>query len=131
MPKDWTAEQCVIAKDIMHVLQKHYPGWLWSLERDQTFDGKLNAFIIRLQDIPSETVYVLNARDIDRDRMRCVITAGGMLLEAHGLSRTKWRHDEVHGLKTTASGIIVPDYAAVPETNPGFAKIKKQFERLR
>jgi hypothetical protein len=131
MPKEWTAEQQVIAKDIMTTLQKHYPGWLWGLEIDQTWDKKLNAFIIRIQDIPSETVYVLNAKDIDRDRMHCAVIAGGMLLEAHGLSRTKWRHDEVHGLKTTSSGIIVPDYAAVPETNPGFEKIKKQFNRLR
>jgi len=131
MPKEWTSEQQVIAKDIMAVLQRHYPGWLWGLEVDQTWDKKLNAFIIRLQDIPSETVYVLHAKDIDRDRMHCAMIAGGVLLEAHSLSRTKWKHDEVHGLKTTKSGLIIPDYAAVPDNNPGFAKIKKQFNDLK
>ncbi len=131
MPPEWTNEQQIIAKEAMAILQKHYPGWLWGLQWGDNVGDQLGPLIIRIQDIPSETVYILHPKDIDRDRMRCIITAGGMLLEAHGLSRTKYRHDEVHGLKTTQSGIIVPDFDAVPVNNPGYAKIKKEFNRLK
>jgi len=131
MPKDWTPEQRIIAEDAMAVLQKHYPGWLWGIEYGETINGVMGSIIVRLQDVPTEVVYLISPKDIDRDKMHCVVVAGGMLLEAHGLSRTKGRHDEVHGLKTTATGLIVPDFDAVPTVNPGYAQIKKAFNRLR
>ena len=132
MPKEWSSEKRIIAKETMHLLIKHYPKWKWGVEfNDDPATGALDSMMIRLLDIPSETAYIILAKDIDRDRMICVITAGGMLLEAHGLSRTKNRHDEVNGLKRTPAGLIVPDFDAMPELNPGYAKIKKQFSALR
>lgn len=132
MPSEWSNEKKIIAKDAMRVLQQHYPKWKWGIEfNDDPATGGLDSMVVRLTDILTETAYFIRAIDIDRDRMHCVMVAGGMLLEAHGLSRTKNRHDEVRGLKTTPAGLLVPDHAAMPETNPGYAKIKQQNSTLR
>lgn len=132
MPVEWSSEKCVVAKDAMKTLQKHYPKWRWGIEfNDCPQTGGLDSMIVRILDVPTETVYYIRAQDIDRDRMHCVVIAGGMLLEAHGLSRTRNRHDEVRGLKRTPAGLIVPDPNAVIETNPGYSKIKSQASLLR
>lgn len=132
MPTEWSNEKKIIAKDAMRVLQQHYPKWKWGIEfNDDPVTGGLDSMVVRLTDILSETAYFIRAGDIDRDRMHCAMIAGGMLLEAHGLSRTKNRHDEVRGLKTTPAGLLVPDHAAMPENNPGYAKIKQQNLTLR
>lgn len=131
-PVDWSAEKRILAKDAMQVLLRHYSGWRWGIEfNDCPQTGGLDSMVVRILDIMTETAYYIRAQDIDRDRMHCVMIAGGMLLEAHGLSRSKNRHDEVRGLKTTPAGLLVPDHAAMPETNPGYAKIKQQNSTLR
>ena len=130
MPKAWTSEQQQIASDAMRTLKKHYPGWLWQLEFTDPQQATINkpaemgSLIIRLGDVQTEVVYVVNYRDLDKDRMRIIVKAGGEFLEALGLSRTKWRHDEVTGLPKTAGGIIVPDLNALPEGNPGRDRVK-------
>ena len=131
MPAEWTSEQKLIAKDAMAVLLRHYPGWAWQIEFGANVGNQLGGMIIRMGDLPTKTIYHIHPKDIDRDRLRCVVTAGGMLLEAHGLSRTRNRHDEVHGLARTPSGLIVPYADAVPDNNPGFAEIKKLNGRFR
>jgi hypothetical protein len=127
LPSEWSAEKQIIAKDAMAVLVRSYPGYLWGIEyQDEPDTGAIAALIIRIRDIPTDIVYVVHYKDIDRDRMLCVMRAGGTLLEAHGLSRTKGRQDEVNGLKRTPSGLLVPASAAIPENNPGFDKFKKR-----
>lgn len=130
MPKDWLPEQQSIAKQAMDILNRHYKGWKWGLEWTETVNGILGALIIRLQDVPTDVVYLVKYTDMDRDRMFCIMRAGGEFLEALGLSRTRNRHDEVHGLKRTPAGLIVPDSAAMPEINPGYSKVKEQFNNL-
>lgn len=125
MPADWTNEQKIIAKDAMAVLLRHYPGWAWQIEWGANVGGQLGPLIIRIGDLPTDVVYVIHPKDIDRDRMRCVVKAGGEMLEAHDLSRSRNRHDEVHGLARTPAGLIVPYADAMPMHNPGYEKIKK------
>jgi hypothetical protein len=131
MPKDWLPEQKLIAKDAMAVLRRHYPSYVWGIEWQEPVGGVMGPLIIRIRDVPTDVVYMIDYKDIDRDRMHCVVVAGGMLLESHGLSRTKGRGDEVRGLKRTAAGLIIPDYAAIPETNPGYVKVKALTDTLR
>lgn len=132
LPPEWSSEKCVIAKDAMRTLLNHYPGWKFGIEfNDDPATGGIDSMMIRFLDVPTETAYLIRAVDIDRDRMHCVVIAGGMLLEAHGLSRTRNRHDEVRGLKTTPAGLIVPDPDAVITTNPGYSRIKSHHALLR
>lgn len=130
-PADWTATQEVIAKDALAVLTRHYYGVRWGVEWTECVGNALGAMVIRMLDMPTKVCYVINPKDIDRDRMRCVIKAGGELLEAHGMTRARNIADRgLRGLKQTKAGLIVPDYAAVPENNPGFEAIKKEFNHL-
>ena len=131
MPSDWTNEQKMIAKEAMAILLKHYPGWAWQIEWGANVGEQLGGLIIRMGDLPTDVVYHIHPKDIDRDRMRCIIRAGGEMLEAFGLSRTKYRHDEVHGLARTPAGLLVPYADAVPLNNPGYERIKQQNDMLR
>ncbi len=130
MPKDWLPEQQQIAKEAVTVLLRHYPGWVWQIEWTAIVGKGSSAMIIRLGDVPTNITYIIQYEDIDRDQLKVVMRAGGEFLEALGLSRTKNRHDEVRGLKTTPAGLIVPDYAAMPETNPGYEKVKTEYNKL-
>ena len=129
-PDDWTGEQEIIAKDALAVLVRHYPGYKWGVEWTPNTGGGHGMLVVRLLDVPTQTVYCIQYKDIDRDNMRCCVRAGGMMLESHGLvvGSAKKSGERVKGLKRTASGLIVPDYAAVPEHNPGYATIKKESD---
>jgi hypothetical protein len=129
-PVDWTATQEVIAKDALTVLLRNYPGYRWAAQWSETVGNALGVLIIRILDLPTKTVFLINPKDIDRDNMRCAMRAGGLLLEALGLRVGRAKGDDFRGLKQTPSGLIVPDYAAVPETNPGYEAIKKDFTKL-
>jgi len=127
LPKDWIAEEETLAKEALRTLYKHYPRYRWGIEFTETHDRSLGCLVVRLLDIPTQTVYLINPKDIDIDRMTCVMRAGGMLLEAHGLKACGARaSDDVRGLVRTPSGLIVPDPDAVPQFNPGYETIKKQ-----
>jgi hypothetical protein len=131
MPAAWLPEQKQIAKEVMRMLLKHYPSYKWGVEWQPCLQNEMGPMIIRIRDVPTETIYVLKYEDIDKPDYRCAITAGGLLLEAHGLSRTKDRGFEVRDQKRTPAGLIIPAYAAMPETNPGYEKVKEQTDTLR
>lgn len=129
-PEAWTSEQELIAKDALTLLVRHYPGYKWGVEFSENVGNQLGVMIIRMLDIPTDVVYLINPKDIDRDNMRCVMRAGGEMLEALGLRVGRAKGDDVRGLKRTPAGLIIPDHAAVPETNPGYEKIKSEFTKL-
>lgn len=129
-PAAWTSEQELIAKDALVVLKRHYKNYKWGIEFSENVGNQLGVMIIRLLDVPTDVCYVINPKDVDRDRMSIVMRAGGEMLEALGLRVGAARGDDVRGLKRTPAGLIVPDHAAVPESNPGYAKIKSEFTKL-
>lgn len=129
-PKDWTSEQEIIAKDALTILVRHYPRYKWGVEFTGNNATNCGVLVIRLLDVPTDTVYLINPKDFDRDNMYCIMRAGGEMLEALGLRVGGARGDDVRSLKRTPAGLIVPDYAAVPESNPGYAKIKAQYSKL-
>ena len=130
VPVDWSSEREIIAKDALRVLYKHYKGFKWGIEFTETPDRSLGMLVIRVLDIPTKIVYTIHPKDIDRDRMLCVMRGAGLLLEALGLRVGRARGDDVHGLKMTPSGLLVPHYDAMPETNPGYRETKKSFQAL-
>ena len=132
IPFDWTSEEEILAKEAIRTLNIHYPGWKWGVEFTKGSSLGIGCMVIRLMDVPTQTVYVINPKDIDRDRMICAMRAGGLMLEAHGLRvGAARRNDDVRSLRRTPAGIILPDLAAVPDTNPGYDTIKKQIQTLR
>lgn len=131
IPDDWTSEQEILAKEALRTLYRHYSNWRWGVEWSKCANNQLGVMIIRLLDVPTKTVYLINPKDIDRDRMTCAMRAGGTLLEAHGIKVGAARGDQIRGLKKTPAGLIVPDYGAVPENNPGYAEIMRDSKLLR
>jgi hypothetical protein len=130
-PPDWTSEQEMIAKDALAVLMRHFRGIKWGVEWSECVGNALGVMIIRMLSVSTKVVYVINPKDIDRDRMRCVVKAGGELLEAHGMTRARSALDRgLGGFKKTRAGLIVPDYAAIPDNNPGYEQIKKEYRKL-
>ena len=130
-PKEWSAEKEVLAKDALAVLTKHYGNYKWGIEfNDDPQTGGIASMVIRLLDIPTDVCYNINARDIDRDRMTCVMRGGGLFLEALGLKVGYARGWDVRGAKRTAGGLIIPDFDAMPKGNPGYNKVKQQFEQI-
>lgn len=130
MPADWTSEQKTLANDAMKTLHKHYWGWAWAIEfTDIVGESNQCAMIIRLTDVPTDMVYIVQLADLTKEG--AVMRAGGEFLEALGLSRTKGRWDEVRGLKKTPGGLVIPAYAAIPENNPGYETAKAAESTLR
>lgn len=130
MPVDWTSEQKTIANEAMKTLKKCYPGWQWAIEfTDIVGESNQCAMIIRLTDVPTDMVYIVQLADLTKEG--AVMRAGGEFLEALGLSRTKGRWDEVRGLKKTPGGLVIPAYAAIPENNPGYETAKAAESTLR
>jgi len=129
-PVTFDSEQKQIAEDALSVLRKHYWGYKWGIEFSEKDKNNEWAMYIRLLDVPTDVVYVVNYKKIDKDRMRCAMRGGGLLLEALGLPAARATGDNVRGLKKTAAGLIIPAHAAMPENNPGYEAIKKQNELL-
>lgn len=132
-PDDWTSEQELIAKDALATLVRHYPGYKWGVEWSTSGSNSLGMLLVRLLDIPTQVVYCIQYRDIDRDNMKCCVRAGGLMLESHGLvvGGASKSGERVKGFKRTPAGLIIPDHDAVPEHNPGYASIKKASENLK
>ena len=120
IPTDWTSEQTRIAREAAAILLRHYPGWAWGIEWTDVDHSthKAPAILLRLNDLPTQFAYIIQYKDIDADG-KCFMRGGGEFLDGHNLPRTKWKHDEVRGLKKTPAGLIVPYHAAVPDINPG------------
>lgn len=130
VPQDWKSEEEMLAKEALRMLHKHYKNWAWGVEFSACDGKEMSSMIIRLLDVPTDIVYVINYKDIDKDRMLCVMRAGGLLLEALGIKPDRAKGDAIRGMMTNAAGLLVPNHAAMPETNTGYAKVKKEFEAL-
>lgn len=129
-PPDWTSEQEIIAKESLGILLRLYPNYRWGVQWTECVGNALGMLVVRMLDIPTKICYTIHPKDIDRDRMTCIMRAGGMMLEAHGLRVGRARGDDFRGLKQTRAGLIVPDYAAIPDNNPGYEMVKKEYRKL-
>jgi len=131
-PEDWSSEQQLIADEALAKLERLYPGWRWAITFTEVTNGldKSWAMRIKILDVPTDLTYIIQHKDIDRGRMTCIMRGGGEFLEALGLSRTKWRHDEIRMLKRTPNGLILPHYDAFPINNPGRNKAKENYDKI-
>ena len=130
IPDGWLPEQQALAREAATLLIRHYPGYAWGIEWTKIVGKDTNsAMILRLTDVPTDVCYIIQLADLRNEGT--VMRAGGEFLEALGLPRTKWRHEEVRGLKRTPAGLIVPSHAAIPENNPGYEKVKAAEATVR
>lgn len=129
-PAEWSSYQVALAKDALTMLTRQYPHWSWAVD---IADSKvsLGLLTIKLKDVPTDEVYYIHPRDVDRVELKCVMRAGAILLEALGLTRKGGSDGEQFYKPTNAKGLIYVDPAAMKETQVGYADNKKHFEHVQ
>ncbi len=96
---DFYALEVKIAGDILHKLEKHYPGHKWGA----CVDIKNGIATIRNADLSNEYGYLLHLADLDTD-LHCVMLAGGEFLERYGVKRGEHDKNETNNLVRDISG---------------------------
>jgi hypothetical protein len=95
-----------ITKDCADLLEKHYPGWLWTINPDENA-GMIYIYSLRLS---GEFGYKIRIGDIQNDpRRRLAVDAGGEILERYGLKRGAYKHEYLVGKIQDLRGNYIPD----------------------
>lgn len=97
LPKNLSACDEVLAKNVADTLNKHYPGHLWAVRIENSV---VHVFNLALS---GRWGFVLHKAKIDPE-MKVVMRAGGEILERYRVSRGRMRPDEYSALKTDAIG---------------------------
>lgn len=100
----------VLVKGAADTLERHYPGWLWCIRPDEG-GGIVDLFALR---ISGRLGYTLHTRRLQEDPdYRCVIRAGGEILERFGFRRGPFSHDQWYRQRQHL-GQFQPDVADLP-----------------
>ena len=93
-----------IAQDIAEKLNKHYPGHMWGVNAD------VNNGITTIQavELSTEYGYLLHLADLDID-LKCVVRAGGEILERFRVKRGAHKESEIANLSRNIKGNALHD----------------------
>lgn len=104
----------ILTKDTADKLEKHYPGWLWTINPDENA-GMMYIYALRLS---GEFGYKLKIGDIQDDETRkFALRAGGEILERYGLKRGKYKHSLLAGKIQDLRGNYIPDITDSSQKN--------------
>ena len=81
----------VVCKDIADTLEKHYPGWLWTVGPNEE-GGIINIFSLRLSGYWGYVMHIENCQGADRHKK--ALEAGGVILERYGLRRAGYSREQ-------------------------------------
>ena len=104
---DMPADDIMLAKDAADLLYKKYPNYLWGVHVNSR-GGMLNIFC------PIVSVrygYTIKLKEVyaDRANLKCVMRAGGEILERASLRRSRGKEGElptkVEGIKNYVQGL--------------------------
>ena len=96
----------ILTKDTADKLEKHFPGWLWTINPDEGA-GMMYIYSLRLS---GEFGYKLKILDIQNDETRkFAIRAGGEILERYGIKRGRYHRDLLRGKIADLRGNFIPD----------------------
>lgn len=105
---DNRATTIVLCKNIGDTLERHYPGWLWAIQPDET--GGILA--IRALRLSGEWGYVFRLADLQGDSKVVaadVMRAGGEILERFGVPRGTYRYEDWARTTKDIAGLAMPD----------------------
>lgn len=103
---DISTNDYVTARNIAEKLHQHYPGHLWAV----TCEGKKGIATIRNLMLSDDRPFVLHLKTIFGDpHLKCVLRAGGHLLEAYKQRRGKLDMDAIDSLPRMANGFPMLD----------------------
>lgn len=117
---DISTNDFVTAKNIAETLHRHYPGHLWAV----TCEGKKGIATIRNLMFSADWGYILKLKTIFGDpQLRCVVRAGGEMLESYQQRRGRMDHDSVDALPRMNNGFPMLDPASLrPKAQKSFLR---------
>jgi hypothetical protein len=81
----------ILCKGVADILDRHYPGWLWTIQPDAA-QGIIN---ISSQLLNTAWVYTMHIVNVQNDpQLKTVIRAGGEILERFGFRRGAYSPEE-------------------------------------
>lgn len=96
----------ILVKDMMALLDKHYPGFQWAIQPSE-FGGVFNVFCL---DFSARWGYRIKMGDIVNDpKRRAVVTAGQDILKRFGYPGHVYRPHLIAGIKRNRKGEAIPD----------------------
>ena len=101
-----SASLAILVKDTADKLEKEFPGWLWTLNPDESA-GMLYLYSLRLS---GEYGFKMRIGDIENDETRkFAMRAGGELLERFGCPRKRYRYRYLANKMKDLRGNYIPD----------------------
>jgi hypothetical protein len=100
------AEDLTMSKDVGDALNKAYPNWAWAVHAN-TVGGVVDIWNPALD---MKYGFRLMISDINNDpALRCVLRAGGEMLERFKMNRGKFNLDDWMNAQRDVRGILVGD----------------------
>ena len=84
-PEDINAADQLVCKNVSEVLENHFPGWEWLVGVEHG--------LVRIHSFKLSTLFGFRMRvdKIDND-YKCIVLAGGEILERYGMPRGRYNH---------------------------------------
>ena len=102
---DVSAASAVLAKQSLATLEKHYPGWGWSVEVDDV----QGTMVVRVGRIATgKWGFMLHIKKVDPEG-RAVMRAGGEILERYRMHRRGYRPGDSRLILRDQRGLAVAD----------------------
>lgn len=99
------AASAILAKNSLATLEKHYPGWGWTVE----VDDRQGIMVVRVGRIATgKWGFLLHIRKVDPEG-KAVMRAGGEILERYRLHRRGFRPGDTSLLVRDIRGLAVAD----------------------
>ena len=109
----------VVAKNMADTLQQHYTGHLWAV----TCQGEQGIATVRNLSLSGNWGFILHLKEIYGDPgMKCVIRAGGEILERFRLARAKINEEKLLELPKLPNGAPLFDPSEAKSPVPQFVK---------
>lgn len=100
------ANDRVLAKNMADTLHKAYPNHLWAV----SVDSHGGVASVRNMRLSGNWGFMLKLNDVYQDPgLKCVLRAGGEILERYRLSRRQFNQDHYGALETNCAGLFRPD----------------------
>ncbi len=100
------AEDLKMSAEVGEKLHKHYPGWAWAVHANTT-GGVVDIWNPALD---MKYGFRLHISDINSDPLlKCVIKAGGEMLERFKMARGKFSLDEWMAAQRNHRGVLIGD----------------------
>lgn len=95
-----------LTKRYGEALEKHYPGWWWTINPDET-GGVMYIYCLRLS---GEWGYTIKTGDVENDsHEKMAIMAGGEILDRYNIPRGPYKHELLQGKMKDLRDNFIPD----------------------